>query len=77
MLCHFDYGDFVIDLGTKSSVDRIDRLYVRAIRCVEYRLDVNSRSSIENLYQRYKLEPLGIRRKRNLLNIRLCFLKAK
>ena len=40
---------------------------MRALRCIEYRLDVKNR--LEIIYHRYKLEPLETRRKRNLLKI--------
>ena len=68
-LCHFDYGDFTVDSGTKVVVDRLDRLHTRALRCIEYRLDLNSRMNINDLYHRYNLESLETGRKRNLLKI--------
>ena len=69
ILCHFDYGDFVVDSGTQVNIDKLDRLYDRIVRCIEYRIGTGNRLSIENLYHKYKLEPLVTRRKRNLLKI--------
>ena len=36
IMCHMDYGDFVIDSGIKANIDRLDRLQTRTIRCIEY-----------------------------------------
>ena len=69
IMCHFDYGDFVVDSGSKANIDRLNRLQIRTLRCVEYRLDPIQRLCIEDLYHRYHLEPLDKRRKRNLLKI--------
>ena len=69
ILCHFDYGDFVVESGNKGTIDKLDRLYKRAVRCIEYCTETCNHLSVENLYHRYKLEPLENRRKRNLLKI--------
>ena len=69
IMCHFDYGDFVIDSGTRVNIDKLDRLFVRALRCIEYRLDAAKRSELPVLCHRYNLESLETRRKRNLLEI--------
>ena len=66
-MCHLDYGDFVIDSGTKINVDKLDCLHTRTIRCIEYQLDRDKCKDLETLYHRYKLERLEIRRKRNTL----------
>ena len=68
IMCHFNYGDFVIDSGSKVNIDRLNRLQVRTMRCVEY-LDPTKRLDIEHLYHRYNLEPLDKRHKRKLLKI--------
>ena len=69
ILCHFDYGDYMVDSGTHVNIEKLDRLYVRTIRCIEYKPDAQSRSSLVDLYHKYKLETLVDRRKRNLLKI--------
>ena len=70
ILCHFDYGDFVVDSGTvKKKTGNLDRLYIGSLRCIEYGLDKNSRLNIDKLYHRYNVEPLKNRRSRNLLKI--------
>ena len=69
IMCHMDYGDFVIDSGIKANIDRLDRLQTRTIRCIEYQLDRDKLKDLNILYQRYKLEPLEVRRKRNLVKL--------
>ena len=69
IMCHLDYGDFVIDSGSKANIDRLDRLQVRTLRCIEYRLDKDRRMNLSTLYHRYNLESLESRRKRNILKM--------
>ena len=68
-MCHLDYGDFLVESGMKVNIDKLDRLQVRAIRCIEYCLDEGKRKDISELYYRYNLEPLTNRRKRNLFKL--------
>ena len=68
-MCHMDYGDFLIDSGAKVDIDKLDRLQSRTIRSIEYCLNVEKRKDLPELYHRYNLEPLDIRRKRNLLKL--------
>ena len=51
------------------NIDKLNRLYDRSLRCIENRTEAGNRMSMEELYHRYKLEPLEKRRKRNLLKI--------
>ena len=69
ILCHFDYGDFLVDSGSKGNIEKLGRLYTRSVRCVEYRSNVRNRLKIDDLYVKYKLETLENRRKKNLLKI--------
>ena len=69
IMCHMDYGDFVIDSGTKRNIDRLDCLQRRTIRCIEHQLDPDKRKDLDTLYHKYKLEPLEKRRKRNLVKL--------
>ena len=69
IMCHMDYGDFLIESGTKEKVERLDRLQTRIIRCIEKRFDVDKRKDLPELYRKYNLEPLEIRRKRNLVKL--------
>ena len=69
IMCHFDYGDFVIDSGTKIKIEKLNRLQVRTMRCVVYRLDPAQRLDIEDLYHKYNLETLKNQRQKNLLKI--------
>ena len=48
-MCHMDYGDFLVESGAKVNIDKLDRLQVRAIRCIEYCLDVGKRKDISEL----------------------------
>ena len=68
-MCHLDYGDFVVESSNKAIIDRLDRLHTRALRCIDYQLDLKGGSDIQILYHKYKLEPLESRRKVNLLKI--------
>ena len=69
MLCHLDYGDFVVESGNKENIDRLDKLQNRSLRCIEYCLDATKRMTLNELYHKYNVEPLSQRRKRNLLKI--------
>ena len=31
IMCHMDYGDFVIDSGTKVKIDNLDRLQIQML----------------------------------------------
>ena len=42
---------------------------MRTIRCIEYCLEAERRMDLKDLYHKYKLEPLDMRRKRNLLKM--------
>ena len=61
--CHMDYGDFLIESGTKEKVERLDRLQTRIIRYIENRFDVDKQKDLPESYGKYNLEPLEIRRK--------------
>ena len=50
ILCHFDYGDIVADSGKKVAVGKLDRLHTRALRCIEYRHDIDNRRNILRIY---------------------------
>ena len=69
IMCHMDYGDFVIYTGTKAYVDRLDRLQTRTIRCIEYQFDPDKRKDLDSLYTKYRLETVEARRKRNLVKL--------
>ena len=75
IMCHMDYGDFVIDSGLKKNVDKLDKLQTKTIRCIEYQLDTDKRKDLETLYNKYKLEPLKVRRNRNL--VKLMYAESK
>ena len=69
MLCHLDYGDFVVESGNKENIDRLDKLQNRSLRCIEYCLDATKHMTLNELYHKYNVEPLSQRRERNLLKI--------
>ena len=52
-MCHMEYGDFVIDSGEKANINKLDCLRVRSMHCIEYRVDVDKRRDLPNLYHRY------------------------
>ena len=75
IMCHMDYGDYIIDSGTKKNIDKLDNLQTKAIRCIEHQHDTEKRKCMANLYHRFKLEPLKNRRRRNL--VKLMYIESK
>ena len=66
---HFDYGDYIIDSGIQSKIEKMERIQDRIIRTIEYKYIMEERDDIDKLKTRYNIEKLYIRRKRNLLKI--------
>ena len=59
----------MVESGSKVNIDRLDTLQNRFLRCVENCLDSTKRLTLKELYHKYNIEPLCVRRKRNLLKI--------
>ena len=66
---HLYYIDFVIDSASADRVNKLDNLQKKAIRRIEYCTLPANRKDIDNLQELYKIEPLRLRRKRNLTKI--------
>ena len=66
---HLDYIDFVIDSGSADRIQKLDTLQKKAIRRIEYCPLPANRKDIVTLQKLYKIEPLRLRRKRNLVKI--------
>ena len=66
---HMDYIDFVVESGTSEKISRLDRLQEKALRRIEYCVDPTERKSYDVLQKEFNIEPLSLRRKRNLVNI--------
>ena len=66
---HLDYVDFVIDSGSADRICNLDKLQKKAIRRIEYCTLPANRKDIDVLQDLYKIEPLKLRRKRNLVKI--------
>ena len=66
---HLDYIDFVVDSSASDRILKLDRLQNKALRRIEYCTDANRRESIDVLQGKYNIEPLKLRRKRNLVKI--------
>ena len=66
---HMDYIDFVVESGTSEKISRLDRLQEKALRRIEYCVDPTERKSYAVLQKEFNIEPLSLRRKRNLVNI--------
>ena len=64
---HFDYGDYIIDSGTQCKIDELERIQERIVYTIEYKYNIDKREDIDKLKNRYNIEKLYIRRKRNLL----------
>ena len=59
-----DYGDFVIDSGLSSKIDKLERLQERIILLIEYYPVEKIRKDINVLYVDYNIVPLKTRRKK-------------
>ena len=66
---YMDYGDFIIDSAHSVRIDRLERLQNRIKRLIEYCHVKENWENINVLMNTYNVEPLHIRRKRNILNI--------
>ena len=66
---HLDYIDFVVESGSTNRVQRLDNLQKKAIRRIEYCINVENRKDKNVLQDKYKIEDLALRRKRNLVKI--------
>ena len=69
MLCHFDYGDFVVESGSNINIQKLDILQNRSLRCIENCHDIAKRKTLDELRHVYNVEKLCVRRNRNLLKI--------
>ena len=66
---HLDYIDFVVDSGSADRIQRLDTLQKKALHRIEYCINVDSRQDEDVLQDKYKIEDLKLRRKRNLAKI--------
>ena len=66
---HLDYIDFVVDSGSADRIQRLDTLQKKALRRIEYCINVDNRQDKKVLQDKYKIEDLKLRRKRNLAKI--------
>ena len=66
---HLDYIDYVVDSSSKENISKLDRLQNKAIRRIEYCVNVEHRKDIDLLHHDYNIEKLPLRRKRNLVKI--------
>ena len=64
---HLDYIDFVVDSSSSNRILKLDRLQDKAIRCIEYCIDKKDRKEIEVLQGEFNIEPLLLRRQRNIV----------
>ena len=64
-----DYIDFVVESGSADRIKKLDNLQKKAIRRVEYCKTPEMRQSLDVLLEKYKIENLRLRRKRNLVKI--------
>ena len=66
---HLDYIDFVVDSGSADRIHNLDKLQKKALRKIEYCANPENRQDTKVLMNRYKIEDLKLRRKRNLVKI--------
>ena len=63
----FVYVHFVMDLAIFVKTGRLERLHKHAIRTIEYTIDLESRKSFDELYEKYNLTSLYQRRVEHLI----------
>ena len=66
---HLDYIDFVIDSASADRKRELDNFQKKAVRRIEYSLAPENRKHIETLLNKYNIEELKTRRKKNLVKI--------
>ena len=66
---HLDYIDFVVDSSASDRILKLDRLQEKAIRRIEYCVDRKRRKKVDVLQEEFNIEPLLLRRQRNLVKI--------
>ena len=67
---HLDYIDFVVESGLGDRIQKLDNLQKKATRRIEYCMVPENRWDINLLYEKYNIESLRLRHKRNLAKIR-------
>ena len=65
---HLDHIDFVIESGSVKRVNKINNIQKKAIQRIEYCIIPEDRSDLK-LHEKYGIEDLKIRRKRNMAKI--------
>ena len=66
---NFDYGDYMIDSGIQTNIEKLERVQERIVHTIEYKFNAQNRENIEALYVKYNIEKLYKRRQHNLLKI--------
>ena len=66
---HLDYVDCVVDSGSADRIQKLDNLQKKALRRIEYCINKTNRQDKKALGEKYKIEELKLRRKRNLAKI--------
>ena len=66
---HLDYIDFVVESGSADRIKKIENRQKKAIRRTEYCTIPENRKDLDVLLEKYKIESLKLRRKRNLVKI--------
>ena len=66
---HLDYIDFVIESGSADRINKINNIQEKAIQRIEYCIIPENRSDVKMLQEKYGVEDLKLRRKRNLVKI--------
>ena len=69
----FEYASFIVDSATKEQCKKLDRLHEKALHLIYYKKEYEQGKRIYvnmgDLYSKYNLEPLIVRRKQQLLCI--------
>ena len=66
---HLDYIDFVIESGSADRINKLKNIQKKAIRRIEYAVVPENRSEVKTLQEKYNIEDLRLRRKKNIVKI--------
>ena len=65
---HLEYGDFIIDSSSKTSLDKLEKFQEKCLRLSEYQAP-EKRTKMSILKNKYGIKDLTVRRKRSLLGL--------
>ena len=46
---HYDYGDYMIDSGSKTNIDKLEQIQDNIVCTIQYKFNAENRENIKNL----------------------------